>query len=118
LTLRSSSLVDLLHLDGEGLASRPLQERKEGLRTVLSDKSSPLQFSDHQIGRGQTLYEHAHALKLKGIVSKRADARLTRHRQDTTAPADFPELAAVCEGVPNFSLHPGPRPVFPVQGKR
>jgi ATP-dependent DNA ligase len=33
-----------------------------------------LQYSDHQIGRGRAFYDHACALKLEGIVSKRADA--------------------------------------------
>jgi len=46
-------LFDLLHLDGEALGARPLQERKERLRVLLSGKGSSLQFSDHQIGRGQ-----------------------------------------------------------------
>jgi ATP-dependent DNA ligase len=43
-------LFDLLHLDGEALGGRPLRERKERLRELLSDASAPLQFSDHQIG--------------------------------------------------------------------
>jgi len=67
-------LFDLLHLDGEALGARPLQERKERLRVLLSGKGSPLHFSDHQIGRGQAFYDHACALKVEGIVSKRVDA--------------------------------------------
>ena len=35
---------------------------------------SPLHFSDHQIGRGRAFYDHACALKVEGIVSKRVDA--------------------------------------------
>jgi ATP-dependent DNA ligase len=64
-------LFDLLHLDGEALGARPLTERKERLRELLSGAGSPLQFSDHQIGRGRAFYEHACGLKLEGIVSKR-----------------------------------------------
>jgi DNA ligase D-like protein (predicted ligase) len=67
-------LFDLLHLDGEALGARPLPERKERLRNLLSGKGSPLQFSDHQIGRGQAFYDHAWALKVEGIVSKKVDA--------------------------------------------
>ena len=67
-------LFDLLHLDGEAIGARPLNERKERLRALLSQASSPLQFSDHQAGRGRDFYEHACALKLEGIISKRADA--------------------------------------------
>jgi DNA ligase D-like protein (predicted ligase) len=67
-------LFDLLHLDGETIGARPLAERKERLRELLSSAGAPLQFSDHQIGRGRPFYEHACGLKLEGIVSKRADA--------------------------------------------
>jgi DNA ligase D-like protein (predicted ligase) len=67
-------LFDLLHLDGDALGGRPLQERKECLRVLLSGKGSPLHFSDHQIGHGQAFYDHASALKVEGIVSKRVDA--------------------------------------------
>jgi len=67
-------LFDLLHLDGEAFGGRPLRERKERLRELLSRASAPLQFSDHQFGRGRAFYDHACALKLEGIVSKRADA--------------------------------------------
>jgi ATP-dependent DNA ligase len=72
--LSSLFLFDLLHLDGEALGARPLQERKERLRGLLSGRGSPLHFSDHQIGHGQAFYDHACALKVEGIVSKRADA--------------------------------------------
>ena len=67
-------LFDLLHLDGETIGTRPLAERKERLRELLSHTSVPLQFSDHQVGRGRAIYDHACALTLEGIVSKRADA--------------------------------------------
>jgi bifunctional non-homologous end joining protein LigD len=67
-------LFDLLHLDGEAIGAKPLKERKERLRALLSDATVPLQFSDHQIGRGRVFYDHACALKLEGIVSKRIDA--------------------------------------------
>jgi DNA ligase D-like protein (predicted ligase) len=70
-------LFDLLHLDGEAIAPMPLVERKERLRRLLSDAGSPLHFSDHQIGRGRAFYDHACALKVEGIVSKRVDAPYT-----------------------------------------
>ena len=60
--------------DGEALIARLLAERKERLRTLLSETTSPLQFSDHQIGRGRAFYEQAGTLKVEGIVSKRVDA--------------------------------------------
>ena len=67
-------LFDLLHLDGEAIGARPLDERKERLRALLSEALSPLQYSDYQPGRGRDFYEHACGLKLEGIISKRADA--------------------------------------------
>ena len=67
-------LFDLLHLDGKAIAPMPLTERKERLRALLSDASSLLDFSDHQIGRGRAFYDRACALKVEGIVSKRVDA--------------------------------------------
>jgi DNA ligase D-like protein (predicted ligase) len=67
-------LFDLLHLDGETITARPLGERKEQLREVLSHANALLPFSDHQIGRGRAFYDHACALKVEGIVSKRLDA--------------------------------------------
>jgi DNA ligase D-like protein (predicted ligase) len=67
-------LFDLLHLDGEAIAPMLLTERKERLRALLSGQGSPLHFSDHQIGRGRAFYDHACALKVEGIVSKRLDA--------------------------------------------
>jgi bifunctional non-homologous end joining protein LigD len=67
-------LFDLLHLDGEAVHTLLLRDRKERLRDLLSGAGSPLHFSDHQIGRGQSFYDHACALKVEGIVSKRIDA--------------------------------------------
>ena len=69
-------LFDLLYLDGEDLTARPLIERKERLAGLLAQAGSPLHYSDHQIGLGPAFYEHACALKVEGIVSKRADARI------------------------------------------
>src|SRR5215831_1041725 len=67
-------LFDLLHLDGEAIGALALQERKERLRALLSGRDPFLHFSDHQIGRGRAFYDQACALKVEGIVSKRADA--------------------------------------------
>jgi DNA ligase D-like protein (predicted ligase) len=67
-------LFDLLYLDGEVICSAPTLERKERLRGLLSDAGSPLQYCDHQIGRGPEFYARACELSLEGIISKRADA--------------------------------------------
>ena len=67
-------LFDLLYLDGEVISTAPLGERKERLRQLLSHTGPPLQFSDHQIGRGPEFYAKVCGLSLEGIISKRADA--------------------------------------------
>jgi len=36
-------LFDLLYLDGEAISSAPLRDRKERLRSLLSDARPPLQ---------------------------------------------------------------------------
>src|SRR5215467_10608341 len=61
-------LFDLLHLDGETITARPLNERKERLETLLSKANGSLHYSDHQIGRGLAFYDRACALKVEGIV--------------------------------------------------
>jgi bifunctional non-homologous end joining protein LigD len=70
-------LFDLLHLEGEDLRPLPLTERKARLAALLANAGSPLQYSDHQAGRGPEFHEQACKLGLEGIVSKRADAPYT-----------------------------------------
>jgi ATP-dependent DNA ligase len=48
---------------------------EERLRGLLSNAGSPLQYSDHQIGRGPEFQARACELSLEGIISKRANAR-------------------------------------------
>src|SRR4029077_7214529 len=67
-------LFDLLHIDGKAIGSEPAKERKERLCALLSEANAPLQFSDHQMGRGRAFYEHVCASNLEGIISKQADA--------------------------------------------
>src|SRR5712671_907179 len=67
-------IFDLLYLDGDAISSAPLLERKERPRGLLSNAGSPLQYSDHQIGRGVDFYARACELSREGIISKRAEA--------------------------------------------
>jgi ATP-dependent DNA ligase len=41
---------------------------------LLSNVSSPLRHSDHEVGHGRAFFEQAGAMPLEGIVCKRADA--------------------------------------------
>ena len=70
-------LFDLLYLDDEVISAAPLLDRKERLRDLLSNAGTPLQFSDHQLGRGPEFYARACELALEGIISKHADAPYT-----------------------------------------
>jgi ATP-dependent DNA ligase len=67
-------VFDLLHLDGRNLMPLPLMERKSELATLLERRKDEIRFSDHQIGQGPAFHQHACALGLEGIVSKRLDA--------------------------------------------
>jgi bifunctional non-homologous end joining protein LigD len=66
-------LFDLMHLNGDDVAARPLVWRKARLAEFLADARPPLQYSDHPIGHGPAFHTQACAMKLEGIVSKRAD---------------------------------------------
>jgi DNA ligase D-like protein (predicted ligase) len=74
----SSALVyfvfDLLFLDAEAVHRLPLIERKQRLQKLLAGIGSPLQYSDHQQGRGPEFHAGACGMQLEGIISKRADA--------------------------------------------
>ena len=59
-------LFDLLYLDGEAISAAPLCERKERLRDLLPNAGAPLQYSDHQVGRGPEFYARACELSLEG----------------------------------------------------
>jgi bifunctional non-homologous end joining protein LigD len=74
---------DLCFLDGHDLSAASLIDRKaalEGLIAPLIDTRSPLQFSEHITGDGDTLFAQASRMGLEGIVSKRADARYVQAR--------------------------------------
>src|SRR5947207_560441 len=67
-------LFDLLFVNGADLIGLPVTERKARLATLLKGVGPPLQYSDHQIGRGPEFHAQVCKLGLEGIVSKRADA--------------------------------------------
>ena len=73
---------DLLYLDGHDLREAALDDRKTVLAKLLSSNRHPsLRYSDHVVGSGQSMLEHACRLGLEGIVSKRRNApyRSGRH---------------------------------------
>jgi bifunctional non-homologous end joining protein LigD len=67
-------VFDLLHLDDLNLMSLPLADRRVRLAALLERRDDAIRYSDHQIGQGLAFHQHACALGLEGIVSKRLDA--------------------------------------------
>jgi bifunctional non-homologous end joining protein LigD len=84
-------LFDLLHLDGERVSARPLRERKERLRVLLSEAPSPLQFSDHQIGRVRGLLRAGLRVEAGGDYLKAGRCALHARQSWPVAESEMPE---------------------------
>jgi bifunctional non-homologous end joining protein LigD len=65
-------VFDLLYLNGEDVASLPLEQRKQQLRTLLeaSSASDVIKYTDHVVGDGARVFREACKLGSEGIVSK------------------------------------------------
>lgn len=74
---------DLLWRDG-GLRGLPQIERKQALLDLIgeNDIDLPILYSEHLIGDGQEMFEHAAKLNWEGIISKRADAPYRSERNE------------------------------------
>ncbi|WP_426528381.1 non-homologous end-joining DNA ligase [Bradyrhizobium sp. McL0615] len=74
---------DLLWRNGD-LRKRPQIERKQLLLDLLGghDIELPVLFSEHLVGDGQKMFEHAAKLNWEGIISKRADAPYRSERSE------------------------------------
>ena len=64
---------DLLAFGGLDLRNLPLLARKAVLREVLP-MVGPVRFSDHIATQGQAMYEQVTAMRLEGLVAKKADS--------------------------------------------
>jgi bifunctional non-homologous end joining protein LigD len=75
---------DLLWRDGD-LRKLPQIERKQVLLDLLgeNDIELPVLFSEHLVGDGQKMFEHAAKLNWEGIISKRADAPYRSERNES-----------------------------------
>lgn len=65
---------DVLYLNGKDLRERPLLERKEILKKILTKAKAPLRYSDHFLQHGKQFYQLSCKKKLEGVVSKRTDS--------------------------------------------
>ena len=70
---------DLLYCDGYDLRAAPLLERKQLLQRLLHP-SGRIRYSDHQLEKGNELFELAKKNDLEGIVAKRIDSRYVSER--------------------------------------
>jgi bifunctional non-homologous end joining protein LigD len=61
---------------------------------VESDTPHPVLFSEHLIGNGQRMFEHAAKLNWEGVISKRADAPYRSDRND-----NWLKIKAVQKGI-------------------
>ena len=65
---------DLLELDGEDLRPLPLAQRKKRLARLLARVPPGIELTEHTDEDGATVFRHACAMGLEGIVSKRQAA--------------------------------------------
>jgi bifunctional non-homologous end joining protein LigD len=74
---------DLLWRDGD-LRKLSQIERKQALSDLLGENGIelPIIYSEHLIGDGQEMFEHAAKLNFEGIISKRADAPYRSERTE------------------------------------
>jgi bifunctional non-homologous end joining protein LigD len=65
---------DVLELDGRDLRASPWDERRKALTTLLRKAGDGIRLSEHLATTdGNTLFQHACAMGLEGIVAKRRD---------------------------------------------
>src|SRR5690242_8360165 len=66
-------IFDLLWADGRDARPRPLRERKQILRDLLTFTGT-LRFTEHKDTDGEAYFRHACASGWEGVIAKRADA--------------------------------------------
>jgi len=107
---------DLLWRDGD-LRKLPQIERKQALSDLLGENGIelPIIFSEHLIGDGQEMFEHAAKLNFEGIVSKNAQAPYRSDRNEgwlkikTVQKGQFPVIGFVKDPTGVAALYLGKR---------
>ncbi len=71
-------LFDIVHLDSTDLSRVPLIHRKELLESLINDRTdsntSIIRYSEHIIGNGPLVYDHACRHGLEGVIAKKVDS--------------------------------------------
>jgi bifunctional non-homologous end joining protein LigD len=107
---------DLLWRDGDHRALSQI-ERKQALRDLLDENGieAPIVYSEHIIGDGHEMFEHAAKLNFEGIISKRADAPYRSERTEawlkikTVMKGKFPVIGFVKDPTGVAALYLGKR---------
>jgi bifunctional non-homologous end joining protein LigD len=107
---------DLLWRDGD-LRKLPQIERKQALRDLMDENGieAPIVYSEHLVGDGQEMFEHAAKLNWEGIISKRADAPYRSERTEawqkikTVQKGKFPVIGFVKDPTGVAALYLGKR---------
>ena len=107
---------DILWRNGD-LRKLPQLERKQALLDLLGENNVelPVLCSEHLIGDGQKMFEHAAKLNWEGIISKRADAPYRSERTEawlkikTVQKAKFPVVGFVKDPTGVAALYLGKR---------
>lgn len=108
---------DLLWLDGKDLRKTLQIERKQVLRDLLDNNGieAPVVYSEHLLGDGQEMFEHAAKLNWEGIVSKKADAPYRSERTEawqkikTVQKGKFPVIGFIKDPTGVAALYLGKR---------
>jgi bifunctional non-homologous end joining protein LigD len=107
---------DLLWRDGD-LRKLPQIERKQALSDLLGENGieHPIIYSEHLIGDGQEMFEHAAKLNFEGIISKNAQAPYRSDRNEgwlkikTVQKGKFPVIGFVKDPTGIAALYLGKR---------
>jgi bifunctional non-homologous end joining protein LigD len=106
---------DLLYLNGFDLRRARQIERKRALENLLQEIEAPVIYSEHLIGDGQEMFEHAAKLNWEGILSKNADAPYRSDRNEawlkikTVQKGKFPVIGFVKDPTGVSALYLGKR---------
>lgn len=65
---------DLLALEGRDWTAKPLIERKQKLKTLLSGSTGPIQYSEHVVGHGDKVLAAVCRDGHEGVIAKKPDA--------------------------------------------
>ncbi|PTQ69198.1 DNA ligase D [Pseudomonas sp. GV071] len=75
-------LFDAPYLNGQNLRQQPLEARRDALQKVLKHKRGPLRFSKAFTASHQDIVASACAMRLEGVVGKRANSPYVSRRSD------------------------------------